>query len=37
MYALSAIIPFRCETESTEHLLLRLKDLCAELGLVEHS
>ncbi|WP_230472303.1 glycosyltransferase, partial [Kingella kingae] len=31
MYALSVIIPFRCETESTEHLLLRLKDLCAEL------
>ena len=32
MYQLSVIIPFRCETESTEHLLLRLEDLCAEFN-----
>lgn len=32
MYTLSVIIPFRCETASTEHLLLRLRDLCTELS-----
>lgn len=31
-YTLSVIIPFRCETASTAHLLSRLQDLCTQLN-----